>query len=114
MYVRCAQKAQFMGHGDARGPQVTGSSRWRGLARGDFDKAGLATAGAGRPLLGHPERRPGVAPQARWEINAAGAPARGPTGFSQERAERALGFRAPTDFRTGLTRYLTALRQEPD
>jgi nucleoside-diphosphate-sugar epimerase len=50
-----------------------------------------------------------VAPGARIDFQQQ-APVSGPDGFSQERAEAVLGFRAATSFKDGLIRYLATLR----
>lgn len=76
------------------------------------DRVFNITAGAGRPLAEILNDVQSVAPQARYKLDAVDDPTRGPTGYSQERAERLLGFRAGTDFRTGLARYIAALRQD--
>jgi nucleoside-diphosphate-sugar epimerase len=66
------------------------------------------TAGMGRPLSEMLDQVREVAPDTKIDFHAQ-APIPGPSGFSQERAEAMIGFRAETAFKEGLARTLAKL-----
>jgi nucleoside-diphosphate-sugar epimerase len=68
------------------------------------------TAGAGTPFFEILDQVREVAPDARIDFHQKPAAEPGPSGFSQDRAEAALGYRARTSFKAGLERTLAALR----
>jgi hypothetical protein len=49
-------------------------------------------------------------PGVRIDLHTPPAPASGPSGFSQDRAEAVLGYRAETPFKAGLMRTLASLQ----
>ncbi|MDQ7250337.1 NAD-dependent epimerase/dehydratase family protein [Dongia sedimenti] len=68
------------------------------------------TAGAGTPLSEILDQVRAVAPGVRIDFHTLSAAGSGPSGFSQDRAEAVLGYRAVTAFETGLVRTLATLR----
>jgi nucleoside-diphosphate-sugar epimerase len=68
------------------------------------------TAGAGMPFPEMLDQVREVAPGVRIDFHQLPAAASGPNGFSQDRAEAVLGYRARTSFKAGLAHYLATLR----
>jgi nucleoside-diphosphate-sugar epimerase len=68
------------------------------------------TAGPGTPFSEMLDQVREVVPGARIDLHAPPAAVQGPSGFSQDRAEAVLGYRARTSFKAGLARYLKTLR----
>jgi nucleoside-diphosphate-sugar epimerase len=68
------------------------------------------SAGAGTPLSEILDQVRAVAPGVRIDFHTLSAAQSGPNGFSQDRAEAVLGYRAAIAFETGLARTLAALR----
>ncbi len=69
------------------------------------------TAGPGVPFAAMLDQVKEVVPGVRIDLHTPPAAASGPSGFSQERAEAVLGYRARTAFKAGLAEYLQALRK---
>ena len=67
-------------------------------------------AGPGLKLSDVLDQVRAVAPGAQIDFQAHATPSPGPAGFSPDLAAAALGFRARTSFKDGLTRYLAHLR----
>lgn len=68
------------------------------------------TAGPGVPFSEMLDQVRDVAPRVGIDLHAPPSAALGPSGFSQDRAEAVLGYRARTSFKAGLARTLATLR----